>query len=121
MTTPTLTASTPSIVDAAGGTVVLLAGTNFLTPMTIDVLLASAVVGSGLLDNEITDLTPTTAYVGLPRLAEGLYDLRVTTPGGSVTLANALDVRAFAYEYKVESVRRKWARVWATGLRILGQ
>lgn len=117
---PTLIGVSPAIVDTEGGSGITLLGTNFYDPMTVDVLHGGLVVGTGIIFDPEFDLQQNRVYVGLPALAVGFYDLQVTTDGGSSPiLVGALEYRVFANDFKVVSVRSKWAAVWNTGPRIL--
>ncbi len=119
---PSLISSTPAIVERRGGTIITILGTDFTTPATVEVLVGgTTVVGTCYIFDPDFDLTSNRLIVGTPALSDGLYDLRVTTSGGpSAVLENALDVRLHAEQFKVESVRRKWAPAWEAGVRVLG-
>lgn len=117
---PVVTGLAQNIADTAGGTVLAVLGTGFTDPMTVELLSGDVVVGTGLVADPRYDLTGSRVFVGMPALATGFYDLRVTTGGGSATLTNAVEFRPFANELSVETSRRKWARAWNLGPRILG-
>jgi len=74
---PTLTAVTPSAGKVAGGTVVTLTGTNFLTG-TVTVTFGAGNHGATVLVSGTTTLT-----VKTPGHAAGTVTVTVTTPGGT--------------------------------------
>ena len=116
---PTLIGVSPEIVDREGGTIVLILGTNFADDMEVEIRKAGAAVGTGYIFDPRFDVSLNRAYVGMPALDDGVYDLRVTTSGGVVDLLNALDVREHANEYPVVSCRSKWSLPWSVGPRIM--
>ena len=116
---PTIISVSPGIVDVAGGTVITIAGNNFNRTAVIEVLQGSVVLGYGLIALPDFDVQPNRLYVGLPALAAGIYDLHIATNNGDALLANAIEYREFASEYKVETARRKFGPSWNLGSRIL--
>lgn len=118
---PELDAVEPPVVDVKGGSVVLLRGSGFRDPTTVEVLDGGlAVVGRGQYLKARLDLRGGKLFVGLPALSEGTYSLRLTTNFGSSLLPSCLLYRRFAEEMKVLRVRSRWASAWATGPRLLG-
>lgn len=108
------------IVEKRGGTVVKLTGTGFDNTMTVDILLAAVVVGTGYIMDPVFDVTATTAYVGMPVLAPGsAYDIRVTVGVDTGTLSSAIIPLLHNEESKVHQARRGFDLVWDTGPRIL--
>jgi hypothetical protein len=77
------------------------------------------VKGTGYIFDPRYDIARNRAHVGMPAVAAGVYDLRVTNDSGSDTLVGAIEAKPHADEYKVVSNRSKWARPWAVGPRIL--
>ena len=105
--------------EKRGGTVVELTGTGFDNSMTVDILLAAAVVGTGYIFDPEFDVTATSAFVGLPALPPNVtYDIRVTVGINSGTLGNALLPLLYAEESKVHEARRSFSNVWDTGPRL---
>jgi hypothetical protein len=110
----------PAIVERRGGTVCRVLGTNFFDPLTIEILRAAVVVGTGYLFDAEFDLNRTRAFVGMPALADGFYDLRVTTEGGdSNVLTDALEYRLVSEQVKIHRVRIGYSAPWITGPRLL--
>lgn len=116
---PLLVGVFPGVANVAGGTVVLLLGANFQDPMTVEVLLSGQFKDVAVIADARYDLTKNRVYVGLPALPIGTYDIKATTALGDFTLENAVEYRLFAEELKVETARRKWARAWNLGVRLL--
>jgi hypothetical protein len=132
MPAPTLTtitavrpASIPNVCDVAGGTVVLIVGTNFAPPVTIRVRSGS----DDILDNEgkpargfvwdvQRNLTATQIYAGMPALAAGTYNVAVITDEGTSNEI-AVEYRLYAEEHRVLSARQKFAKRWRAGARFL--
>jgi hypothetical protein len=107
-------------VERRGGTVIKVLGENFFDPMIVEVLRAGLVVGTGYIFDPEFDLERNRAFVGMPALADGFYDLRVTTDGGtSGVLVDALEYRLFSEQTKIHRVRVGLAAPWVTGPRIL--
>lgn len=117
---PQISSVSPGVVDTLGGTVITIAGTNFNRSAVVSVLESGQVVGLGSIADLDFDLTANKIFSGMPALPTGFYDLQVATNGGTALLTNAFEVREFAYEFKTEDVRRKWARAWNLGTRQLG-
>lgn len=115
MAIPTLTAVSPSVAEARGGTVVFLEGTGFEAPLTVEVLLASVPVAAFDVNY---DITPTSAFFGTPVLAPDTYEVRVTNADGTSGTVE-LVVKKFAEQMKVEQVRQKWSPIWKVGPRWL--
>jgi hypothetical protein len=112
------------LVDVLGGDVIEIIGTEFEDPLTVEVLIGPSggpytVVGTCYMFDARYDLTTTRAFVGTPALAQGIYHVRVTNSVNSAVLEDALDFQPFAEELKVHRVRVGFARVWATGRRML--
>ena len=84
---PTLTALSPDIGPAGGGTTVTLTGSGFRAGMDVR-------FGGTLAALESVTLGGTAATVTTPAHAIGLVDVSVTTPGGAATLANAFTYAA---------------------------
>jgi hypothetical protein len=113
----------PSIADVLGGTVLGIFGENFTDPMTIEVLEADlTVVGQAKYFEARLDLRLQKALVGFPALPAGSYGIRITTAAGtSPVLPDAVTYKPFASEGKVLRMRSRFARVWATGRRVLSE
>jgi gliding motility-associated-like protein len=77
---PTITSISPSSGSVAGGTFVVITGTNFTS---------SATVTFGGMNASVQSTSPTTITVNTPAGTVGAKDVTLTTPGGSVTSANA--------------------------------
>lgn len=80
---PVVTSVTPSLGDSGGGITVVIAGTGFTTATAVDLEgtpFTSFVINS---DIQITAVTPAKAA--------GVWDVSVTNPGGTGTLANAYE------------------------------
>lgn len=112
------------LVDILGGDVLLVVGANFESGLVIEVLSGASggpytVEGTCYMFDERYDLGASSAYVGAPALAAGLYHVRVTTTAGTAVLEDALDYRAFAHQLKIERVRLGLAKPWETGARYL--
>lgn len=121
---PTAEPSSPAVVDENGGTICLLAGTNFSDPLVIEVLIGASpaytVVATGYIFDPRYDLESNRCFFGAPALERGLYHVRATTSGGSsAVIENVIAARRFADEFKTVSVRGKFSSKWATGPRIL--
>jgi hypothetical protein len=117
---PILHAVHPTVLEIRGGTVLGIFGENFFDPMTVEVLDAGEVVGTGYIFDAEFDLERNRAYAGMPAMAEGVYDLRVTTAGGdSNVLEGALDYRLHSEQAKVHGGRIKFSSTWKTGPRTL--
>lgn len=116
---PVLLAVSPSILAEQGGTVIKIIGENFFAPVTVDVLDGGVVVARGFVFDDEFDVEENRIFACMPARPTGLWDLRVTTPGGSSgVLADALDYRYFADESKVQRVRMGFAAPWRTGPRL---
>lgn len=110
----------PTILEIRGGTVLGIFGENFHDPMTVEVLQAGQVVGTGYIFDAEFDLQPNRAFAGMPALDEGVYDLRVTTAGGeSNVLGGVLDYRLHSEQAKLHAGRIKFSSTWKTGPRTL--
>jgi hypothetical protein len=117
---PVLAAASPTIVERRGGTVIKLLGENFFDPMTVDILQSSVVVANGYIFDPEFDLERNRAFVAMPALPDGFYDIQVTTDGGtSGVLVNAVEYRLHSEEVKVQRVRIGFAQPWVTGPRLL--
>lgn len=117
---PVLIGVSDPIVNRVGGTVVVVYGENFYDPMLVEILKSGNVVGEGILWDPTLNLEENRAWVGMPALDDGFYDLRVTTDGGvSPVLVNALEYRLFAEEAKTLAARSKWGKNWDVGPRIM--
>lgn len=130
---PTLIGVSPGVVARRGGDVITVLGTGFRRPITIEVLQGGLVVGTcyafeaDILNDEkvggnlnLFALTRTRVYAGTPALEDGVYDLRVTTDGGSSgILVGALTYELFAEEVKVQRVRQGFMAKWRAGRRLL--
>lgn len=129
---PTVISVSPGIVARRGGAVISLLGTGFSKPALIEVLSGLTVVGTcyafeaddlndGKTDGDLGlfALRSNRIFAGTPALADGVYDLRLTTPGGSSTLVGALTYQLFAEEAKAQKVRQKLASKWKVGRRLL--
>lgn len=113
-----------SLVEVRGGTVITIAGTDFFSPVLIEVLEGAGapfnVVGTCFVWDYEFDLKNNLIYAGTPALPAGLYSLRVTTDGGpSPVLLDCLEYVPFSEEMKVQRARRGFAPVWKTGPRVL--
>lgn len=84
---PTLTAVSLARISTYGGTTLVLTGTNLGT-------VTGVTLGSTACT--IVSFTSTTVTVKAPVKAAGVYDLTVTTPTGSATLAGAVTVFSLA-------------------------
>lgn len=122
-TDPPLLASVDPVdggnLDELGGDLILVTGDNFDQSAVLTVELGGIVLGTCHIFDFEFDLTRTNIYAGSPAAPAGTYHLRVTTDQGSAILENSMVYEPKALEYKVESVRRKWARVWDVGVRAL--
>lgn len=78
---PVLTALAPASGSTAGGTRVTLTGSNLAG--------ASAVTFDGVAGTSLTVVSGSEVTVKTPAHAAGTVDVRITTPGGSVTLTAA--------------------------------
>lgn len=116
---PTLISVSPSTIDKEGGDVIRILGTNFAAGMEVEFLQGGVVVGDGYIFDARFDIEPTRAWVGTPALDPGTYDIRVTTAGGSTTLAGAVTSALHAEEHRVVSSRSRWAPKWEVGRRYL--
>lgn len=107
-------------------------GTGFSKPVLIELLSGLTVVATcyayeadelndGKTDGDLGlfALQSNRIFAATPALDDGTYDLRVTTPGGSDTLVNALTYQLFAEEAKVQKVRQKLSAKWKVGRRLL--
>lgn len=112
-------ALSPQIVDEAGGSVLEIHGSGFTESTQAWFVKGGKEYPCYVLDPEF-DVLPNKAYVATPVVPAGVYDLKVQSSLGMMTLPNAVDVRAFAYEQKVEQARRKWAPAWNLGPRLFG-
>lgn len=117
---PTLIAVSGSVIDVEGGTVVRIVGTNFEDPALIELILGGTVRGVGYVHEPRYDLRANRIDAGMPAVPAGVYDLRVTTSGGSATLLAALEAKPHAEEWRVVEGRGKWARAWRLGRRFFG-
>jgi len=116
---PVLSGISPTILAEQGGTVLKILGENFFAPVQVDVLDAGVVIASGFVFDAEFDVEQNRIFAGMPALPTGVYDLRITTPGGdSNTLFDVLDYRLFADESKVQRVRIGFAQPWRTGPRL---
>lgn len=120
---PTAPLTGGQVVARRGGDVIKIVGSNFVNPITIEVLNAGLeVVGTcyPFDDLGLFALKPNTVFCGTPALPDGLYSLRVTTVGGSSTvLEDALQYELFAEEMKTQRVRVGLMRKWKAGRRLL--
>ena len=117
MAAPTITAVTPSIVAARGGSVVLVEGTNFDDSIVVKIGTV-AQVPAYVVDVRF-DLQPTQVFVALPAMSLGEYDVIVETGAGTDTLALALEYQRFAEEIKAHRVRISFGSKWKVGPRLL--
>lgn len=119
---PFLGAISPAIADTRGGTVISVFGSNFVDPMSVEIIdpIGGEVLGTAYYFEAQLDLRNSKLLVGFPALPAGTYGVRITTPAGtSAVLPDAITYKLFAEEAKVHRVRRAWAPVWATGERLL--
>lgn len=107
------------IVDVLGGDVITIGGSNFADPVLIEVLFGGNVVGTCYVFDPRYDVSASRIYCGTPALAQGTYDVRVTTDAGTSTLVGALTYEPIADQLKVERVRISLARVWSAGPLVL--
>lgn len=118
---PTLVSASPSVVERRGGTVVALFGSNFQDPLTVELLQGGVVIADGYIFDPRFDLTRNRVYVGMPALDDGVYDVRVTTDGGTATALGIIEAKLHAEEHRVVANRAKWAQPWDVGERYLSR
>lgn len=116
---PSVVGVSTDVAERRGGTVLRVLGTGFVDSMVVDLLQAGVFQGAGYIFDPRFDVESNRAWVGMPALDDGVYDLRVTTSGGSATLAAAVTFKLHAEEYKVVHMRSKWPSVWDAGTRYL--
>jgi len=107
------------IVDVLGGDVITIGGSNFYDPVLVEVLFGGLPVGTCYVFDPRYDVSRSRIYCGTPALAQGTYDLQVTTGAGSAIFVGALNYEPIADQMKVERVRVGFASPWTSGRRLL--
>ncbi|MBA4697230.1 MAG: IPT/TIG domain-containing protein [Legionella sp.] len=83
---PTGTILNPSVGSPAGGSVIVLTGTGFVSGAT-SITIGGVLIPSG----SVTVTSPTSLSFTAPAHAAGAVDITITTPGGSTTIAGAFN------------------------------
>jgi len=117
--TPGLLDASPYIVERRGGTVIRIVGSGFTDTMVVTVRQMDTHIGNGYIFDPRHDVRSTAAFVGMPTLPDGVYDLRVATDSGTVDLFSAIEARLHADQFRVLTNRNRWAPAWAVGARVL--
>ena len=94
-----LTATSPTFVSLVGSTVPIVANGTNLAGTTAVALRSGGVDYACLFTATSTSVTITRGPLAIPA---GVYDLKVTTPGGSATLASAIEAADFATWYRAD-------------------